>query len=81
MQTKLTLRLEESLVRRAKSYARQSGKSVSALVADFFAMLGPPAGGKAEEELTPAVRSLVGALSGTRVSEEDYRRYLEEKHA
>ncbi len=81
MHTKLTLRLEESLVRRAKSYARRSGKSVSALVADFFALLGPPAGGSTDEELTPAVRSLVGALAGARVSEDDYRRYLEEKHA
>jgi hypothetical protein len=80
LQTKLTLRLEDNLVRRAKSYARRSGKSVSGLVADFFALLGPSAGKKAEEELTPAVRSLVGALGGARVSEEDYRRYLEEKH-
>jgi hypothetical protein len=81
MQTKLTIRLEESLVRRAKSYARRSGKSLSALVADFFALLGPTNGAKDEEELTPAVRSLVGILSGAPGSEKDYRRYLEEKHS
>ena len=79
MQTKLTLRLDAELVRRAKAYARQSGKSVSSVVADFFALLG-----RREEdgrdELTPAVRSLVGALGGARVSERDYHRYLDEKH-
>lgn len=81
MQTKLTLRLDETLVRRAKSYARRSGKSVSALVADFFALLGRPVEATAEEELTPTVRSLVGALEGARVSEDDSHRHLEQKHA
>jgi len=79
MRTKLTLRLDAELVRRAKAYARQSGKSVSSVVADFFALLG-----RREElgkdELTPAVRSLVGALGSARVSERDYHRYVEEKH-
>jgi len=79
LQTKLTLRLDEALVRRAKAYARRSGKSVSSLVADFFALLGQrPADGRVE--LTPAVRSLLGALADNPVSERDYYRHLEEKH-
>ena len=79
MQTKLTLRLDAALVRRAKAYARQSGKSVSSVVAGFFALLGRR-GEQDEDELTPAVRSLVGALGTARVSKKDYHRYLEEKH-
>ena len=79
MQTKLTLRLDDDLVRKAKAYARRSGKSVSSLVADFFALLGPR-NGREGEELTPAVRSLLGALGEGRVTERDYRRHLEEKH-
>jgi len=79
MQTKLTLRLDSRLIRRAKSYARRTGKSVSGIVADFFSRL---EGGDAPavEELSPPVRSLVGALKGGRVAEEDYREYLVEKH-
>ncbi len=79
MQTKLTLRLDESLIRRAKAYAQRSGKSVSGIVADFFAQLDdrPEQG---PETLPPAVRSLVGALGKKSVEESDYRRYLDEKH-
>jgi len=36
MQTKLTLRPEDSLIVRAKEHARRSGRSVSQLVADLF---------------------------------------------
>ena len=77
MQTKLTLRLDRRLIRQAKAYARRTGKSVSAIVADFFMRLKDD---DVAEELSPPVRSLVGALKPGRVSEEDYRRYLVDKH-
>ncbi len=74
MQTKLTLRLDEDLVRLAKAFARSSGKSVSRIVADYFALLGNE---NRNTDTTPAVRALRGALRGA--NEEDYGRYLEEK--
>ena len=79
MNTKLTLRLDDQLIRRAKDYSQRSGKSVSRLVADYFALL------ESDEEIpgteiTPRVRSLIGSLKGTGVTEEDYHRYLEEKY-
>ena len=79
MQTTLTLRLDEDLIQRAKSYAKKRSKSVSQLVADYFALLDkkPKQAGK---DLTPTVRSLKGALRGTDVDIEDYRRHLEERH-
>lgn len=79
MQTKLTLRLEEELVKRAKSFARRTGKSVSQIVADYFASLEtvPP---EKDIELTPVVRSLKGALRGADVHIEDYHRHLEDKY-
>ena len=40
MQTKLTLRLDEELIGVAKAFARSSGKSVSRIVADYFALPG-----------------------------------------
>ncbi len=79
MQTKLTLRLDARLIRRAKSYARRSGKSVSTIVGDLFALLGSPEV-DAESELTPTVRRLVGALGDTPTDENDYRRHLDAKH-
>ena len=79
MQTKLTLRVDAELVRRAKEHARRSGKSVSRIVADFLALLEQPTEGQVVV-LTPTVRSLLGALEGNQVGEEDYRRYLEEKY-
>ena len=75
--TKLTLRMDRELVRRAKAYARKSGKSVSAIVADFFELLDDRE--SRHPRLTPAVRSLLGVL-GTKRDEGDYRRHLERKH-
>lgn len=79
MQTKLTLRIDEELIERAKSYAHRSGKSVSRLVSDYLEMLPEPERHKARP-LTPIVASLRGALAGSGLDEEDYRRHLEEKH-
>ena len=79
MQAKLTLRLDEKLIRRAKSVAAQSGKSVSQMVADYFASLDHPPISE-EVDLTPVVRSLKGALRGGSADVEDYHRYLEDKY-
>lgn len=79
MKTKLTLRLDERLIARAKRYSDRSGKSVSQLVADYFALI------EADEpipgtELTPRVRAMIGSLKGASTTEEDYGRHLEEKY-
>lgn len=78
MQTKLTLRVDEELVRKAKRYSKRSGKSISRLVADYLSLINAPED-MDEQELTPRVRSLLGALAGSRVSEKDYRKHLEKK--
>jgi hypothetical protein len=79
MHTKLTLRLDRDLIRRAKSHSRRTGKSVSALVGDFFSLLSED---RTSEKLplTPRVRSLIGILTPTRVTEQDYRKHLTDKH-
>lgn len=56
MQTKLTLRLEERLVVRAKAWARKRGVSLSQAVASVFEQLPRPA----EHELSPWTLQLVG---------------------
>jgi hypothetical protein len=82
-QTKLTLRLDRNLIRRAKSFAKKSGKSVSAIVADFFEVLDERHTGDQPDKgprLTPTVRSLLGVMEDAALDAEDYRRYLERKH-
>lgn len=79
MAAKLTLRMDERLIKQAKAYAKQSGKSVSRLVADFFALLNP----EPEEEsskISPIVKSLRGIMRDTQVSPEDYKKYIEKKY-
>ncbi len=82
MQTKLTLRMEEALIGRAKSYSQRVGKSVSQLVSDYIKMLpeAQPGNSSQGRALTPLVRSMKGALRGAKIDEQDYRRHLEEKH-
>lgn len=79
MQTKLTLRIDDELINRAKSYAKKSGKSVSQIVAGYFSLLNDDSE-NGTPELTPLVRSLKGSLKGANVGKKDYRKYLEEKH-
>ena len=78
MQTKLTLRLDDRLVKDAKLYARRTGKSLSQMVAEYFSAVTPREA--AREELTPAVSRLKGVLVETKVDIDDYPAYLEGKH-
>lgn len=80
MHTKLTLRLEVDLVQRAKSFAKKTGKSVSRIVADYFAVLERPLRWEKGLSWPPLVRSLKGSLRKAPVDERDYRRYREEKY-
>ncbi len=79
METKLTLRIDEKLINRAKMIARKSGKSVSQLVADFFVLLDSKEAEKSFD-MTPKVKSLRGIFRGSDVSIDSYRRHLEGKH-
>jgi hypothetical protein len=75
--TKLTLRLDEDLIASAKRHSAESGRSISQLVADFFALIDASDAGV---EVTPRVRSLRGVLKGSGLDEGDYRRHLEDKY-
>ena len=77
MQTKLTLRLEDSLIQQAKDYAREHEKSLSQIVADYFKALTES---KQRLENAPITQSLIGVLSASDVDEEDYKKHLEDKY-
>ncbi len=79
MNTKLTLRLDDHLIKAAKEYSAKTGKSVSKIVSDFFVII------KNEKldgnrSVTPTVQSLKGILKNAKFSEKDYKDYLEEKY-
>jgi len=81
MQTKLTLRMDDALIRRIKRFSKDAGKSLSQIVADYFRLLqSVSADEDVGEDLTPRVRGLFGVLGGDELSREDYRRHLEEKY-
>ena len=78
MNTKLTLRMDEVLIRQAKSEASRRGKSVSQMVGEFFGALGSVQTNR--PTLPPITTSLVGVLNGRHVSEADYKKHLKEKY-
>ena len=71
---KLTLSIDEDVVRRAKRLARQRNTSVSALVEERLRGLTED-----RSDSTPLVARLRGALPED-VSREEHRRHLREKH-
>ena len=92
METKLTLRLDDMLIRQAKAHAEKSGKSVSRLVADFFTaiesdasaagMTGADAVPLEIHALPPITRSLLGIVPDHVVIDDKraYRTHLDEKY-
>jgi predicted transcriptional regulator len=78
METKLTLRLEDKLIRKAKKLAKARGKSVSQMVADYIVAL--EAEPKPAGDLPPITKSLQGSLKGKNVDEKDYKKYLGDKY-
>ena len=78
MNTKLTLRMDEALVKRAKIEARRRGKSVSTMTAEFIESLARRNAPKMD--LPPITSSLLGVMKGRRLSELDYKRRLRDKH-
>jgi len=79
MQTKLTLRMDDQLIKKAKNYSQQTGRSLSRIVSDYFALLDTPAV-KNRSRKAPKVAKLRGALSGMELDQRTYNRHLEEKY-
>lgn len=79
MNTKLTLRLDEDLIKSAKEYSARSGKSLSRLVADFFTVIRAEKMNK-QQTLSPTAQSLKGILKDSTISDDEYYNHLEEKY-
>lgn len=61
MTTKLTLTLDDKVIKGAKRYARAKGRSVSELVESYFKSLTEP-DKEASSEFSPSVKSLMGSF-------------------
>lgn len=88
MSTKLTLRLDESLINAAKKYAAQEGRSVSELVAAYFKRLDTPdadATAKTDRVSNGRKSSFYGLLKGGERTPQDcdkksYLKHLSRRH-
>ena len=75
--SKLTLSVDDDVIRRAKRYAAKRATSVSRLVEQYLDLLsGRPQ--KAGKQDPPVLRMLRGAARGVKV--EDYRRHVLQKY-
>jgi hypothetical protein len=77
MQTKLTLRLESELIELAKAHAKQQGKSLSQIVADYFTIFTEKS---KKLKISPITQSLIGIIKIKNLDEKDYKKHLEEKY-
>jgi len=79
VQTKLTLRLEDDLISKAKLLAGKRGKSLSKIVSEYFKFITSKEV-EAESELPPIVKSISGILANSSINEDAYKKHLEEKY-
>lgn len=81
MDIKLTLKLEENIIKKAKKYARSNQQSLSKLVENFFKTLTENSN-KEDEAVSPTVKSLIGIIKGKEEIDiyKEYTEYLEIKY-
>jgi hypothetical protein len=60
MTTKLTLTVKKDIIESAKLYAKQNGRSLSALIENYLKALVQKE--KTEEEFSPKVKELMGSI-------------------
>lgn len=80
MTTKLTLTVEESVIKKAKSYAKQTGRSLSELIEKYLETL--IAEDQGTKEISPKLKKLVGSvkLPANFDEKEVLSTYFESKH-
>lgn len=79
MTTKLTLTVEKSVIVRAKSYAKSTGRSLSELIENYLETITRDNG---DHELSPRLKKIVGAVNLPEDFDEEteLRSAMEKKH-
>ncbi len=78
METKLTLKLDQSVIQSVKKYAEHNNRSLSKLVEDYFKNL--ISDNEPQTHFTPLVEELSGVISDKDLANLDYVSYLEHKY-
>lgn len=81
MQTKLTLKLDDEIIRLTKEYGKEKNESLSKLVEDFFRSLTTIK--SASHKYSPLVEELSGVISVESIEsidENEYTIFLEKKY-
>jgi hypothetical protein len=78
MKTKLTLKMDSSIIQNAKIYARSKNVSLSHLIENYLSLL---TNSKGDEEVTPLVKSLSGVIKLPRQFDykAEYKKHLKDK--
>ncbi|MCC6683698.1 MAG: hypothetical protein IT247_01375 [Bacteroidia bacterium] len=79
MDSKLTLKLDNSVIEQAKSYAKKKNTSLSKLIESYLGLLVEP---QDVQEITPLVKSLSGVveLPAKFDYKKDYKKHLVTKY-
>ncbi|NPD45290.1 MULTISPECIES: DUF6364 family protein [unclassified Lentimicrobium] len=72
MNTKLTLTIEQSVIEKAKAYAKDKGRSLSDIIENYLKAITKEL--KVEEELSPLITSMRGSFKSTEPF--DYKKEL-----
>ena len=81
MEAKLTLRLDEEIIRAAKMYAKKNRTSVSRIIANYLSALTRQ--DKPDFSISPIVKELSGIIPpdiDTSILIDQYHSHLQEKH-
>lgn len=74
MKKRLTIKLDEAIIKRAKQYAKANNKSLSAIVENYLIKLIDI---KNNEEISPKLRSLMGIVKLPKNF--DYKKEMQQK--
>ena len=80
MDTKLTLKLDSSIIEQAKTYAKRKNTSLSKLIESYLGLLVDP---KESQDVTPLVKSLSGIVNFPKNFDykNDYKEHLLNKYS
>ena len=81
MGTKLTLRIDEKIIKSAKTYAKKNNTSISKMVSNYLELLTQSE--KQSHSISPTIQELSGIIpvnADTSKQITEYHSYLEEKH-
>lgn len=82
MNTKLTLTIEQDIIKKAKDYAKKKNRSLSDIVENYLKILTKEEHRQRDKKLNPVVKSLKGSFKMPRDVDykKELRNRLEEKY-